>query len=286
MKPHPYPEKRGFTLMEIALSLALLSVVIGITTPIVSTLSSRANFVLTYDKLALIEQGLTLYNQDIGDFPPAVVDLVSGAVVHASLLSGGKPVGLVALIEQPTTATLSFGGLPPFPFEPITWQGPYLSGYMPNNLWDAWGMPFQYTPSAIGVNVVSANNAPDNPHIDVSKASANQAADLKTRDVLRIINEQVQLDMQPQLDYLSGSPNPADAINFLINSTDMAGVNYISAYYRKDPWGQPFLWHPIQLQFYSTGPNRIRDGQPNNLGTCNYIERICSGTLGDDIDGF
>ena len=289
-----FRHRGGFTLIEIVISLGVLSVFIGVITPITLQVSNRADTTLTINMLEDIEKGMLWYYGDIGDFPPETVVLKSNIAIPDDLKKGGNPFGLAALIEEPVAGSLSQSGLPLSPYEPIVWNGPYVSGQLERMMRDAWGEPLVYEPNNTSIVIRSAYTATKSliPSVEISKESINQEYAIRVNELLRIIMDSVELDMQPQLDYASQLVDPAAAIDVLIQSLDDQGRNYLSSYYQKDPWGEPFRWHSEMLQFYSLGPNRKRDGEPDDTGTCNYTHRICNGTLGldgtlaDDIDGF
>src|SRR5258708_3831389 len=106
----PQLARRGFTLMEVLLVLAILGVIIGLVLPNLLGQQKKANIGATKVAINNVEQALKLYALDHdGEFPPSAN-------------------GLDALLTSP-------GNDP-------KWKGPYVeSGKVPA---DAWGNPLQY----------------------------------------------------------------------------------------------------------------------------------------------
>lgn len=106
----PQFQRRGFTLMEVLLVLAILGVIIGLVVPNLMGQRKKANIGATNLAISNVEQALKLYALDHdGEYPPTAS-------------------GLEALLTAP-------GNDP-------KWKGPYIeSGKVPA---DAWGNPLQY----------------------------------------------------------------------------------------------------------------------------------------------
>jgi general secretion pathway protein G len=106
----PQRRRRGFTLMEILLVLAILGVIIGLVLPNLLGRQREANIGATKLAINNVEQALKFYAvHHNGEFPPS-------------------SIGLEALIAPP--------GSDP------NWKGPYIeSQSLPT---DAWGSPLQY----------------------------------------------------------------------------------------------------------------------------------------------
>lgn len=109
-KPSQRTVRRGFTLMEVLLVLAILGVIIGLVLPNLLGRQKQANIAASRLGISNVEQALKLYALDHdGEFPLTAA-------------------GLDALIVSPGNDT--------------KWKGPYLEGgKVPA---DAWGNPLQY----------------------------------------------------------------------------------------------------------------------------------------------
>lgn len=118
---------KGFTLIEIIVVLAIISILVGVTAPLVSQSLKAEAERETIEQMKAIhkaivgdpELGYFGFLGDIGDFPTALSDLVS------------KPVGLEEFKFY--TNNVGYG-----------WRGPYLDLEF-EDLEDGWGNAFQYS---------------------------------------------------------------------------------------------------------------------------------------------
>lgn len=98
----------GFTLMELLVVLAILSLLIGLVGPRVLNQLGGAKTKTAAIQIRDLEQGLEMYKLDVGQFP-------------------GSDVGLAALENAPAGA--------------VGWNGPYLKSDVPL---DPWNREYNY----------------------------------------------------------------------------------------------------------------------------------------------
>ena len=119
----------GFTLVELLVVLAILTLLAGLVGPRVLGLLGGAKAKTAAVQIADFDKALELYKLDVGRYP-------------------STEEGLNALAQKP--AAVSSG-----------WSGPYLKGAIPS---DPWGKPYRYTgPGANGaIEILSlgADGAP------------------------------------------------------------------------------------------------------------------------------
>ena len=122
------PRRRGFTLVELLVVLAILALLAGLVGPRVLNQLGGAKSKTAAVQIADLDKALELFKLDVGRMPTT-------------------EEGLAALSAKP--AAVSSG-----------WNGPYLKGGVPP---DPWGRPYQYKLGADGaVEIVSlgADGAP------------------------------------------------------------------------------------------------------------------------------
>lgn len=110
MKPRrDSPSERGFTLLELLVTLTILALLAGIVTPQVLKYIGSSKVKTAAVQVQEIETALDLFQADIGRYPTA-------------------QEGLQALIVQPDNVP--------------AWAGPYLK--KGKGLIDPWGVPYHY----------------------------------------------------------------------------------------------------------------------------------------------
>ena len=112
----------GFTLVELLVVLAILTLLAGLVGPRVLNAFGGAKTKTAGVQIADLEKALEMYKLDAGRFP-------------------SKEEGLEALVKKPQTAA--------------SWNGPYLRGNPPVVPTDPWGNPYRYQPAPGGVEIVS-----------------------------------------------------------------------------------------------------------------------------------
>ena len=119
--------RRGFTLVELLVVLAILALLAGIVGPKVLGQLGGAKAKTAGVQIADLEKTLELFKLDVGRYPTA-------------------DEGLEALVKKPASAT--------------AWSGPYLKGGVPL---DPWSHPYVYKPgagSAFEILSLGADGAP------------------------------------------------------------------------------------------------------------------------------
>ena len=122
--------RRGFTLMEILLVLAILVVLGSLVTFGYVTIQRNAMMDSAKTQIRMFEQAVDMYRLDVGKYP-----------------SGDQ--GLQALRLQPPDAPVN------------KWRGPYIQVEIPT---DPWGNPYQYQEITDSLNQPSfevISNGPD-----------------------------------------------------------------------------------------------------------------------------
>jgi prepilin-type N-terminal cleavage/methylation domain-containing protein len=162
---------RGFTLIEMAVVLAIIAILAAILTPIVTGYIDQARDVRSRGDVRQIMQAVLLHQRDTGRFPiydttaQAVADtaarqiLVSGPSAALPALDAGSPpagwsgstVGLLtSYLNVNTLGVSSSGGSGGV----VNYRGPYLDGLAGT---DPWGQPYAVT--ATNLRRSSANFA-------------------------------------------------------------------------------------------------------------------------------
>ncbi len=117
--------RRGFTLMEVLLVLAILVIVGGLVTTQFAGTQQKAKIDAAKAQIDSFKQALRMYNFHVGTYPPA------------------SDEALFYLIEQPTDLS-----------DPTKWGGPYLDGEtIPM---DPWEQPYQYEMDERGMPLISS----------------------------------------------------------------------------------------------------------------------------------
>ena len=118
----------GFTLVELLVVLAILTLLAGLVGPRVLGQLGGAKSKTAAVQIADIDKAMELFKLDVGRFPTT-------------------EEGLDALVKKPASVTSG-------------WSGPYLKGSVPN---DPWGKPYRYQLAPSGtVEILSlgADGAP------------------------------------------------------------------------------------------------------------------------------
>ncbi len=265
----PIQKRTGFSLMEIIIALAVLSILFGTVAPLLMKFNEAMEKKQTLVEMQDIETGLLHYYRDTGRLP-----------------TGASGDELDILIAD----TSSVAGF----------NGPYLTASAGNaELKDAWGRDYQF--SYNGPSIIDVRNTQtftlNSAGSDFDMATTNDNLDLviSTREVTDEIMtdtlERIRVVMavvaELQLDLASSniftelatsasgytvSEDPAceSGSEGAIDHGNLA--DRLSCFYRRDQWGTPLLWHDNTNQFYSVGPNRSDNTglatsiQPGDIG--------------------
>lgn len=103
--------RRGFTLMEVLLVLAILVILGSLVGVSIFQMQKNANVRATKTQIGMLEKALTAYQVDMGSYPSSQQGLDALMAVPADARNGAK------------------------------WSGPYLEKQIPA---DPWGNPFTY----------------------------------------------------------------------------------------------------------------------------------------------
>jgi prepilin-type N-terminal cleavage/methylation domain-containing protein len=147
---------KGFTLIEIAVVLAIIAILAAILTPIVTSYIDQARVTRASADVKKIAEGILLFKRDTGVFPPYNLLATAkggGTTDHDCLISGATPsttnftngtfvctstAGLSQFLNvnsmgiASTNETVAAGGV-------INFRGPYLDGL---NGTDPWANPY------------------------------------------------------------------------------------------------------------------------------------------------
>ncbi|MBF0288379.1 MAG: type II secretion system protein GspG [SAR324 cluster bacterium] len=262
-------KKAGFSLMEIIIALAVLSILFGTVGPLLMKFNEAMEKKKTLTEMKDIETGLLQYYRDTGKLPTGI--------------SGDD---LDILIASTSTAA--------------GFNGPYMTASAGNaELKDAWGGDYQFSysgPSVIDVrNTQSFTLNSAGSDFDIATTNDNLSLVISTRAVTdRIMTdtlERVRVVMavvaELQLDLASSNiftELAASASSYVVSadpaceSSSQGAIDHgalgdrLSCFYRRDQWGTPLLWHDDTNQFYSAGPNRADNTgiatsiQPGDIG--------------------
>lgn len=275
--------------MEIVVSLAVISILIGSVTPLVFRVNESIEITLTNKRMAEAQQGMLEYYKDFGSFPPNLQSLVFSATAG--------------------------------------WQGPYVSTSVQELVNDSWGMPYTYqiaTPGQIsnltiatGMNVaVLGSGGPNKVLAPATKTGTTWTLNAANDDIVSVtspyltrrayVQETMQRISMVMRLATTGNENFIDAYKklvvdgvlpdasiayippgFTVSSCQPAtnpgirrdcpirlleALGTISTFHSKDQWGSYFRWHPTTKEFYSMGPNRTDESTGTTI-------------VGDDIAG-
>lgn len=103
--------RRAFTFLEIMLVVVIIGILLGIVGPRLVGQKRKSQETATRQQMAIVENALSRYEMDVGDFPT-------------------ESMGLKALLQRPSEV----------PEE--DWEGPYLNDA--KGIKDSWGNEFMY----------------------------------------------------------------------------------------------------------------------------------------------
>jgi general secretion pathway protein G len=242
-------ERRGFTLLEIIIAVAIVAIMAGSVAPLVFRQLSAARRDATLDELAGLQRGLLDFYEDVGRFP-------------------SESEGLAALVVDPGVAN---------------WQGPYVEGGSEHLVdavaTDAFGLAyiFDATPTVSPTGSVAVLVVSGGVNRTVDAGSLNHTWDLVNSgdDIYAAVSAgPVQRDKvassQGELETLATACRNffRDHAAFPATSAELAG-DYLDAGYQNaalvDGWNSDYrlalLAGPAPiLRVSSDGPDRTNNG--------------------------
>jgi general secretion pathway protein G len=243
----PRPPRRGFTLIEVIVAVAIVAVLAGAITPMVFRELMQAREEATLRELAALESGLVAFYEDTGRLPTA-------------------DEGLAALAADPGVGR---------------WQGPYVASDRGDPVQevttDAFGTAYVYDPEpttdpadAAAAVLVSAGS---DGTVTCGRPGATwtlapDGDDLIRPVALAPVARGQHRDCEAELAALAGAASAywADHAAFPARLTDLSG-QYLDAGVEdaalRDPWHQPYALTVLgggtaapRLQIRSLGPDR------------------------------
>lgn len=214
----------GFTLVEIIIAIAVLSILAGTMAPMVSQRLDAAREEATQLKMKTLEDALLAYAKDTGNFPKANK---SAAESLGVLEDAGKQA-------------------------PPGWRGPYIIGARSNQDYtrDAWNTPYLYT----------LEQAKKNGPKQVALTSPGPDKTLGNRDDL---SRKILMPMEEISNQISKTKETLKLIVGDIYGKGPNGPPkgyQAPKQWRKDVWGNEIrykMYNPFSAVVYSAGPNGV-----------------------------
>ena len=217
--------EKGFTLLEVIVVLAIISVVAGIVGTVIGTSVLSTEIEASEDRMESLRDALLAYYADTDEFPAA---------------TGDSETDLADLVTDPGA---------------VGWNGPYISSGFEGSDFshDAWKRPMAYTYSWGTASCVIASNGPDgisgNSDDMIMTVDATAVYRRKTdrvRQELEVIKAAAQLYATNNGSYPGGI-------------TDLFSGGYLSdESYRRDEWLTTYRVE--SSQFISYGPDMALGG--------------------------
>lgn len=214
----------GFTLIEIIIAIAVLSILAGAMAPMVSQRVNAAREETTHLKMRTLREALLAYAKDTGDFPK----------------SGKNAVASLSALENAGRKT------------PPGWRGPYIVGARTSQDYarDAWNAPYLYRVEQ------SRKNGPK----QVVLTSTGPDRHLGGRDD---ISMKMLMPMEGTSDLIEKSKETLKLIAGDIYGRAPSGAPkgyQPPKQWRKDAWGNAVrykMYNSFSAVVYSMGPNGI-----------------------------
>jgi general secretion pathway protein G len=217
--------EKGFTLLEVIVVLAIISIFAGIVGTVIGTSVLSTEIEASEDRMDLLRDALLAYYADTDEFPAA---------------TGNTENDLADLVTDPGTTG---------------WNGPYISSGFENGdfLKDAWKRSLTYTYSSGTASCVIAGNGPDgiNGNSDditmtVDATSVYRRKTERVRQELEIIKVAAQV-------YATNNGFYPSAIGDLFTGGYLSDESY-----RRDEWLSSYQVE--SNQFISYGPDMALGG--------------------------
>ena len=155
---------KGFTLIEMAITLLILGVVLGATLQIFNTITAQTKIVKTQDRMSLIVQALSTYVQANGRLPcpgdPTADDFTFGweygvTASDIQISAGRAPIGTCTNVSAAAANNTTTGIIP---FSTL--------GLNPKDVVDGWGRYFTYAVSPVFAQITDINDMTSAPADD------------------------------------------------------------------------------------------------------------------------
>jgi prepilin-type N-terminal cleavage/methylation domain-containing protein len=198
---------KGFTLLEVAVVLAIIAILAAILTPVVTSYIDQARITRADNDVKKIAEAINLFKRDTGVFPPylsysaatagssPVTCLVSGTAAvttSANIFTGGAAwncgttTASIGLLQDYLNVTSGIASSIPFTGEAVggrvAYRGPYLDGVQGT---DPWGNPYVVNSgnlTASFTNYAFAISAGPNGVLNTTQTQAKTAAFAVTTD--------------------------------------------------------------------------------------------------------
>lgn len=212
--------ENGFTLLEVIVVLAIISIFAGIAGTVIGTSVLSTEIEASEDRMDQLRDALLAYYGDTDEFPAATGDAVND---------------LADLVSDPTVTG---------------WDGPYISSGFENDdfLKDAWKRPLAYAYASGTASCTIAGNGPDgiSGNSDDMTMTIDATAVYK-RKTERVRHELEVIKVAAQV-YATNNGFYASSIG------DLFGGGYLSdESYRRDEWTTAYQVE--SNQFISYGPD-------------------------------
>ncbi|MCC7015120.1 MAG: prepilin-type N-terminal cleavage/methylation domain-containing protein [Planctomycetes bacterium] len=207
--------RRGFTLIEMIVAIAIMAVLVGAAVPVTSKILAYKAKKATREELQVLADACAELFRDSGVLPDSVADLLADSGVSG-------------------------------------WSGPYLPGVVTDAVSglsgyevDAWSRPYQLDATADVLSITSSGgNATFGDTDDLEIAlDVTWIRRQQTLDELKLINQAVQLYNGL---YLTTDPLDSDWSSAL-DQLVLRGMLPTKAEYLNDAWGVPYVSDPQGL---------------------------------------
>jgi len=217
----------GFTIIEVIVVIAVISILAGSMAPMISQRIEAAREDGTRIKMETLQKALLAYAQDTGGFPEE------------------EPQGPDSL------AALEAGGQNP----PAGWRGPYIIGTYANQDYtrDAWNSPYRYR-----INRPTQNAAPQ-----VILTSIGSDRTRRTQDDIVLTILMPLEDVLEQIERTKARLKLIEGDIYGLGGEGAPETYTIPTVWQKDDWDKSILYkqyNDFSAAVYSTGPNGLDDG--------------------------
>jgi len=217
MRALPPSSPRGFTLLEVVVSVAILALLVGVSLPLFDLASQAAKESETAGRMEVLDYGVRAYLADVGALPPDLASLRT----NVSAASGWT---------GPYVADRFAGGVTPAEGEPDL---------------DAWGRPFDFTPlpgPSARLRSAGRDGLLGNSDDLVKTVRGEDVFRRETLERLEVV-EVALLAFVRQ--YRPGAEFPSDTdVDAIFATLVSRGLLGADPRYRQDAWGNGFVPDP------------------------------------------